>query len=181
MLLCEDLLLLLQEPLPLFGDFCPASRNRFLLGGKPLLALHELAVSVNLRLEGRLLFLEELDDLLLPSRDFVLAGGDLPHLRDRLGISMGNVFFAPHERVEPLREFLFPTHELVLLRQDLLFRRGELLFPLIDAAFLLFQFLFTSPKALLAAYDGIPLFREGGPFLFRHSAVFVQLRGLLLE
>src|SRR5207253_8898410 len=63
LLLCEDLLLLLQEPLPLFGDFCPANRNRFLFSGKPLLALHELAVSVNLRLEGCLLFLEELDEI----------------------------------------------------------------------------------------------------------------------
>src|SRR6267378_1843304 len=181
LLLRDYLLLLLEESLTLLSNFRPGCRNRFLLCSKPLLPVHEFAISIDLRLKRRLLFLEELDDLLLPSRDLTLAGRDLPHVGDRLRVSVHTVLFALHERVEPLHDFLFPTHELILFRQDVLFRCTEFLFPLVDGAFLLFEFLFTSTTALLTADEGISFLRESGPFLLHHPAVFFQLRALVLD
>src|SRR5207245_5288123 len=80
----EQRLLAIEESLPLFRDFRAGCREVLFLGRELPLALHELPVPTDLRIERRLLVLEELDNLLLPRADLRLTPCPGVRARDRL-------------------------------------------------------------------------------------------------
>ena len=177
----EELLLSLQEPPPFLGEFGAGRRDGLLFADQLLLPVHQDAVPFNLRLQRGLLILEELDDLFLAACDLRLAGGDVPRVGDRLGVSVGNLFLALQECLQASPEVLLPTDELVLFREDLLPRSLELLLLLGDVAFLELEFFLARPEALLPADEGVALVRERGALLLGEAAVFLDPRRLLLE
>src|SRR6266581_1976268 len=113
--------------------------------------------------------------------DLVLPRGDVTRMRRRFRIATGGVLFASHERLEALRELLLSGDELVLLREDTLARRLEFLFALIDRPLLHLELLLAGAKALLAADDRVAFVGEGRPLPFEDAAVFLDLRGPILE
>src|SRR3990170_3994452 len=177
LLVGQDLLLPLKESARFFRDLRPRRGEVLLLRSQLPLAVHKLAVPGDLGLEGRLLLFEERDDLFLPRRDLVLAGGDLLHVDRGVCVPASEFLLAPYEAVEALREFLFSSEDLVLLLQDPLLGGFELGLLLLDDPFVLLELLLPGAKALLPADEGVPLIHEGGPFLLESAAVLFQFGG----
>src|SRR5881397_1468129 len=177
----EQRLLAIEESLPLFRDFRAGCGEVLLLGGELPLALHELPVPTNLRIERRLLVFEELDNLFLPRGNLGLARCDVLRVRDRLRVAPREFLFPPHEGVEALRELLLAGDERVLFGEHLLSRRVEFLLPVRDAPFTLLELLLAGAHSFLPTDERIPLVLEGRPLLIEDPPVFLDLGPLFLE
>src|SRR5207247_5728078 len=181
LLMSEQLLLSLDEPLRFLRDLPSRGGDVLLFRRESLLAVHELPVPSDLRLEGGLLLFEELHDLLLPRNDLGLPRRDVLRVDGPARVAPAGLLLALHERLQAFRKFLLARDELVLLREDALPRRLELLFALIDRPLFLLELLLSRAEAFLPSDDRVPLFRNGGTLLSEGATVLLDLGGLFLE